>query len=89
MRKSLSYWRTTLTGDIAKARQAFRKLLSGPTLFTPFVARGYHAIRFVGRIDFESVLGAEMVTNVACLTNVSWNQLGQWLRQVEGLRRVA
>ena len=68
MRQSLADWRTTLTGDIAKARHAFRQLLSGPILFTPFIDRGYHALKFVGRIDFESVFGAEMVTSVASPT---------------------
>jgi hypothetical protein len=65
MRQSLRDWRTTLTGDIAKARQAFWQLLTGPIVFTPFVDWGYHAIRFVGRIGFESIFGADLVTKVA------------------------
>jgi hypothetical protein len=50
---------------VTRLRQAFRELLTGPIRFTPFVERGYRAIRFEGRIGLRAVFRAEMVTNVA------------------------
>jgi hypothetical protein len=36
-----------------------------PIRFTPFVERGYHAIRFEGRIGLATIFGTEWVTNMA------------------------
>jgi hypothetical protein len=62
LRKGLSDWRARLQGDIAEARAAFRELLPEPVRFTPFVERGYHAIRFEGRVGlagFRNRVGHE------------------------------
>ena len=55
LRRCLADWRSTLTGDVAKAREGVRKLLTGPIVFTPTVDRGYRAIRFEGRIGLEAI----------------------------------
>jgi hypothetical protein len=76
MRKGLADWRSMLKdGTVARVREAFRGLLTAPIRFTPFVERGYRAIRFEGRIGLEAVFGAELVTNMASPTGfepVSW-----------------
>lgn len=80
LRKGLSDWRARLQGDMAEARAAFRELLTEPIRFTPFVERGYHAIRFEGRIGLAAVFGTEWVTNVASPTGV----VPEWSREIPG-----
>jgi hypothetical protein len=58
---SLKDWRSLLTGDVAQARQGFRQLLTTPIRFTPFVERGFRAIRFEGRLDLAAVFGGGVV----------------------------
>jgi hypothetical protein len=53
------------TGDVVQARQGFRQLLSGPILFTPFIERGYRAIRFEGRMGLDAVFGGNLLTKMA------------------------
>lgn len=53
-----------LRGDVSQMREAFRRLLNGPIVFTPVVERGYRAIRFEGRIGLDAIFGGEMVTKV-------------------------
>ena len=90
IRRRLTEVRATLAGDVARVRRAFREgLLATPVRFTPFVDKGYRAIRFDGRWGLEAVFGGELVTNLASPISASWNQLDRWLRQVEGLRRAA
>ena len=48
VRKNLGDWRSLITGDVAQARQGFRRLLTTPILFTPFVKNGRRGIRFEG-----------------------------------------
>jgi hypothetical protein len=69
LRKSIMDWRSVvLRGDIAEARDAFRRLLATPIMFTPFEERGRRGIRFEGRIGLDAILGGELVTNVASPT---------------------
>ena len=68
VRKSLTDWRSLLTGDVAQTRQGFRQLLTAPIQFTPFVERGRRGLRFEGRVGLEAVLGGEVVTKVASPT---------------------
>lgn len=63
VRQSLTDWRALLLGDVAHARDAFRKLLSGAIRFTPFDAECGRGVRFDGRIGLEAVLGGSVVTN--------------------------
>ena len=57
MRRSLSDWRSLLSGDVAYARQGFRELLSSPIRFTPFVEDGRRGLRFEGRVGLEDSKG--------------------------------
>ena len=69
IRRSITEWRSLLMGDVAQARQAFREGLTTPFLFTPFIERGYRAIRFERRIGLASLFGgAVVVTEMASLT---------------------
>jgi hypothetical protein len=61
IRGGLTDWRSLLTGDVAKARQGFRQLLSTPIRFTPCVERGFRAIRFEGRLGLEAVFGGLVI----------------------------
>jgi len=71
MRGALTDWRSRFTGDVARARQGFRQLLTTPIVFTPFVdQRGFQAIRFEGRVELEAVFGG-MVTKLASPTGVA------------------
>lgn len=74
MRKGLAEWRARLQGDIAAARAAFRQLLVEPIRFTPFVERGYRAIRFEGRVGLHAILGGEWVMNLASPTGTHASQ---------------
>ena len=65
LRRSLADWRALFTGDVARAREGFRQLLTTPIRFAPFTERGYRAIRFSGTWGAESVFGGALVTNVA------------------------
>jgi len=67
MRKGFTDWRSLLSGDVAHARQGFRQLLTSPIVFTPFVERGYRAIRFEGRLGLDAVFSG-MVTKLASPT---------------------
>src|SRR5262245_9357354 len=60
LRRSLTEWRSLLLGDVAQVRQAFRRLLTAPILFTPVVDRGRRAIRFEGRIGLAAVFGGQV-----------------------------
>ena len=62
VRKNLGNWRSLITGDVAQARQGFRRLLTTPILFTPFVKNGRRGIRFEGRIGQDALFGG-MVTS--------------------------
>ena len=62
VRQSLTDWRAMLLGDVAHARDAFRKLLAGAICFTPFDAENGRGVRFDGRIGLEAVLGGSVVT---------------------------
>ena len=42
--------------------------MNGPIIFTPCVERGYRAIRFEGRWEFDAAFGAKVVTRVASPT---------------------
>jgi hypothetical protein len=65
VRFSLADWRSLLTGDVARAREAFRQLLTTPIRFTPFVdKKGFHALRFEGRVGLDAVFGG-VVTQMA------------------------
>jgi hypothetical protein len=89
LRQSLVHWRSTLLGDVSQAREAFRRLLNGPIVFTPIVDRGYRAIRFEGRIGLKAIFGAEMVTGgrfMASPTIPSWNQIAEFLKTMQQLR---
>jgi len=46
-------------------RQAFRESLKAPIRLTPFVERGYRAMRFEGQIGLEAVFAVMLVTNIA------------------------
>jgi hypothetical protein len=59
--------------------------LASPIVFTPFVERGYRAIRFDGRLGLGAVFSG-VVTKLASLMPASWNQIVPWLRQIDGLR---
>lgn len=65
IRRRLMDWKSVLTGDIARARQALRELLTTPIKFTPTTERGYRAIRFEGRWGLHAIFGGELVTNLA------------------------
>jgi hypothetical protein len=87
MQRRLTEVRSILSGDVARARQAFREgLLVIPIQFTPFVERGYRAIRFAGRWGLEAVFGGELVTNVASPSIPSWNQIAGFLESMRRLR---
>lgn len=65
LRASLKEWRSLLTGDVARAREGLRGLLTVPIQFTPFVdEQGFRAIRFEGRWDADAIF-AGVVTKVA------------------------
>ncbi len=51
----LEDWRATLLGDVTQLRQAFRKVLTGPVLFTPFQEGERRGVRFEGRIGLAAV----------------------------------
>jgi site-specific DNA recombinase len=70
VRVCLADWRSMITGDVAEARQGFRRLLSTPILFTPFVRDGKRGLRFEGRIGQDALLGGE-VTKLASPTGVA------------------
>jgi hypothetical protein len=60
LRRSLSDWRSMFTGDVERARQGFRRLLTVPIRFEPFTdERGYRALRFSGKWGADAVFGAE------------------------------
>jgi hypothetical protein len=50
---------------IWRQRAAFRELLTERIKFTPYVERGYRAIRFEGKIGLDAVFQGEVSTNVA------------------------
>ncbi len=72
--RRLADWRSLFSGGVADAREGFRQLLSAPILFTPFVEKGYRAIRFELRIG-DNLFGSELVTNVASPRGIAirWN----------------
>ncbi len=88
IRRSLTDLRSLLTGDVAEARQGFRRLLTTPIRFTPVVERGYRAVRFEGRFGRAALFGG-LVTNLASPICASWNQLAGWLRTLDALRWAA
>ena len=53
------------------------------------IDRGYHAIRFEGRIGLAAVFGGEWVTNLASPMPASWNQIVAWLKQIDAVRQAA
>ena len=55
-------------GNVAQMRQAFRESLKAPIRLTPFVERGYRAIRFEAEIGLEAIFVAMLVTNMASPT---------------------
>ena len=67
-RRSLADWRALLTGDVVRARAAFRQLLTEPITFTPYHENGRRGLRFEGRVGLEAVLGGEVVTKLASPT---------------------
>ena len=71
IRQSLTDWRSLLTGDVAQVRQGFRQLLTGPIRLTPFVERGFRAIRFEGQIGLAAVFGGEVLGSTAVVTSVA------------------
>jgi DNA invertase Pin-like site-specific DNA recombinase len=63
MRQQLADWQSMLTSDdVPRLRDGFRKALSGSIRLTPFVHRGYRALRFEGQVDLGAVFGGELVT---------------------------
>ena len=68
VRQSLTEWRSLLSGDVAQARDGFRKLLTTPILFTPFTGNERRGVRFEGRIGLGALLGGEVVTKLASPT---------------------
>jgi site-specific DNA recombinase len=68
VRRSLTDWRSLITGDAAEARQGFRQLFTTPILLTPFERRGRRGIRFEGRIGLDALLSGEVVTKLASPT---------------------
>jgi site-specific DNA recombinase len=61
--RSLDDWRTTLLGDVAGARSAFRKLLVGSIVCHPRITASTKALRCEGRIGLAALL-AECSANV-------------------------
>ena len=68
MRQCLEDWRATLWGDVTQLRQAFRRVLTGPVLFTPFQKGERRGVRFEGKIGlaavFDGYIPTEVVTRV-------------------------
>jgi hypothetical protein len=79
VRRQLADWRSLLTSDVSKSRQAFRQLLTMPIKFTPFVERGYRGVRFEGRCDLDAVFGG-VVTKGSSPTG----GLPEWTREIPG-----
>ena len=59
-----------------------------PIQFTPCIERGYHAMRFGGRLGVEAIFKG-VVTNLASPTVPSWNQILAFLKQMAELREIA
>ena len=78
VRRHLTDWRSLLVGDVAKARQAFRQLLTTPIRFTPVVERGCRALRFDGLCDLQVFFGG-MVTKVASPTDSRLCGIPRWM----------
>jgi hypothetical protein len=51
-------------GTVAQARQ-FLRLLQESIKLTPYVDRGYRAVKFEGRFTLNACFGGEVVINVA------------------------
>ena len=80
-------WRALLTKHVQDGRTLLRQVLAGPLRFTPD-GRSY-------RFEGEAAIG-RMLAGVAGLPPfgsspmpASWNQIAEWLKQIEGLRLAA
>ena len=61
-------WHSLLSGSTADVREAFGQLLLPLIKVTPFVERGYRAIRFEGQLGLDAVFGGKLVTKMASPT---------------------
>jgi len=68
LRTTFADWQARLRKDVAGARELLRQALTGPIRFTPAVERGYHVIRFEGRVCLRAAFGEDVVMNLASLT---------------------
>ncbi len=64
VRRCLADWRAAFVGDLAQARDAFRKLLSGRIRFTPVDGPDGKAITFEGKIGLDVLLSGEVINVV-------------------------
>lgn len=69
-----------------RRRQLLREVLAAPLKFT----RDGRTYRFSAPVvTGQLIAGAVLPTKVASLAPASWNQIAEWLRLLEGLRRVS
>jgi hypothetical protein len=82
-------WRSLLRDNAPSARGLLKQLLVGRLEMQPDLELGFY--RFSGIGTVEPILAGLIAVplGVASLTFVSWNQVGDWLRRLEALRRVA
>ena len=69
-----------------RAGQMLRKLREGRLVFTPLS----EAVEFTGQGDFGRIFNGLIDPQaLASLTFVSWNQIREWIRRLEVLRRAS
>jgi hypothetical protein len=91
VRAKVADWRGLLHRNVAEARAVLRTLLIGPLRFTPVKEERRRGYAFAGALALDRMLAGvvDLPTVVASPIYASWNQLSQWLRAVDGLRRTA
>lgn len=91
VRARLGHWRELLTEQVQSGRLLLRQNLTGPIQFTPVERDGRRGYSFRGEVGMSELLtGAiDLPTTMASPICASWNQLGRWLKAIDGLRCAA
>ena len=90
-RRRLTEWRDLLQLDVVgKSRQMLKKLLAAPLCARPIEDGGMRGWELTGRGSYGKLLaGLVDASTVASPMLASWNQIGSWLKQIDGLRQAA
>jgi hypothetical protein len=87
LQERLSEWRSLLHDQTPRARGLLKQLIVGRLQMTPHRDEGYYTFNGTGTL--LPVIVGVVPQSVASLMRASWNQIAEWLRLLEGLRRAS